>query len=231
MKKGNIKVSRKEEKCFDTYNNMIKKEFVKTAKSHGALMGGAADIMAGMPLQIGSIKSQQKTQQKLTDLNTVYQMTTGSDLIQDLSKYQKPRGGGILRSIGLIGGTLAGAALGGKVGGTIATKFMKDVPAKKITSKLIGAETTKQFGEIAGSSIGSNVASFTDTAIDKKSINRAKRNLAKDTNIDPVKKDLLNKALDLQRESARKYDVVDTIDLFSSPIIQSTTSKLVRRFK
>lgn len=210
---------------------MLKNEFIKTAKSRGSLMGGAADIMAGIPLQIGSIKSQQKTQQKLTDLNTIYQMTTGSDLVEDLSKYQKPRGGGIMRSIGLIGGTLAGAALGGKIGGKLIPKLIKKVPAKKVTSKLIGAETTKQFGEIAGSSVGSNVASFTDTAIDKRSINRAKRNLERDTNIDPVKKDLLNKALDLQRESAKKYDVVDTIDLFSSPIIQNTTFKLRSRFK
>jgi hypothetical protein len=221
MKKVNIKVGDK----------MISDEFIKTSGFKGMIGEGAFDLAAGLPIQVGSFKAQQKTQKNLQSLATTYKQTTGDDLTKDLSKYKKERKGGLGQVVGLLGGTLLGSALGGKVGGKLAGKFLKNVPGKKVTSTLIGANTTKEFGEIVGSSLGSNVASFADTAYDKSLINKGRKKLQKDQSLDPNKKKLLNQALDLQEESSNKYNAVDTIDLFTSPLIQHGSSSLLRKFK
>lgn len=210
---------------------MIRDEFIKTSGFKGMLGEGAFDLAAGIPLQVGSFKAQKATQDKLTDLATTYKKTTGDDLTKDLGKYKKERKGGIGQIVGLLGGTLLGSAVGGKVGGKLAGKFLKNVPGKKVTSKLIGAKTSKEFGEIAGSSLGSNVVSYADTAYDKSLIRKGKKKLNADKNLDPNKKKMLNQALDLQRESSKKYDAVDTIDLFTSPMIQHGSTSLLKKIK
>jgi len=214
---------------------MLTEEFVKVAEPSGSkLLSGTADILAGIPITVGTMAAQKSTTKKMNELASQYYALTGTELTEDLGKYQKQRSGGLLRAGGLIAGTILGTALGGKLGaslgGKLSGKFPK-VPGGKVTTKLVGATTTKELGEIAGASLGSNVASFADTAMDMKSVKQAKKNLEKDTKIDPVKKEMLSQALELQRESNKKYNIADTIDLFTSPMLQHGANKFKLKLK